>query len=360
MPIKKRVFIFGSGISVQAGFPLAIDFIPRIREYLNISNNCIDLDFKDDFNQFITHIDNSAPLLIRDIELFFTYLDLFNQDIRIDLYNELFLTIDNLIAFRKRLSGALLGLFGKIHSDLYSKTDPKIRKTLMEPYNLFCLGLSTDFQDTIITFNYDLLLEQELWVQGKWTFLDGYGIDKKVCNFEDDDHAYPDNKPRQSTVKIYKLHGSIGWIRSYPGNTGIYFEIDRNAFPGYTGKYFEKDDYLNTEAMSHDRGTTLIDPSYLKTFENENIKMLWQKADVAIQECDELFIIGYSFPMADLSAQQLMAGAVRKSMASKIVIVNPDDAVKNKAEIVLGRKILFVSNTFEGWLRLNKVNYGKI
>jgi len=357
--MKKRVFIFGSGVSVQAGFPLAYNFIPRIREYLNVSRDKLNIDFKDEFNRVIMHVENLAPLLVQDIELFFTYLDLFNQNNRIDLYNELFLETDNVTAFRKELSGTLLSLFESIHIDIYSRTDLEIRKALLEPYSLFCRDLSNDSEDTLITFNYDLLFERELWIQNKWTFLDGHGIDKDVRSFEDDSYRYPNNKPKRSKVIIYKLHGSVGWVKSSPSNDNIYFGIERNVFPDYTGKLFEKDDYLDTEAMARDRGTTLIDPSYLKTFENEKIKELWQKADSAIQECNELFIMGYSFPRADISAQQLIARAVRKSMISKIVIVNPDHTVKNKAEIVLGRKMLFAPNTFEEWVRHNKVNHDK-
>jgi len=349
--MKKRVFIFGSGASVKAGFPLACDFISRIKKHLNDSLNSLDSDFKDEFNRFIVQAEKLAPLLLRDIELFFTFLDLLDQNIRIDLYNELFLEIDNLAVFRKKLSGALLGLFEKIHVDIYSKDD-QTREVLM-PYNSFCLGLSANFKDTVITFNYDLLLERELWMQNKWTFLDGYGIEKDIKNFEDkvNNQKYPENKPKQSKVKIYKLHGSVGWIKSYPSNADIYFEIEKNVFPGYTGRFFEKDDYLNTEAIAHDRGATLIEPSYLKIFENQRIKELWQKAESDIEECNELFVIGYSFPAADISAQQLIATAIRKSNVSKIVIVNPDHNVKERAEILLGRTVSFVPRKFEEWVK---------
>jgi len=53
--------------------------------------------------------------------------------------------------------------------------------------------------DCIITFNYDVSLDRELHIAGKWELGDGYGFDF-------------DGFPCGSQTKLLKLHGSANWI----------------------------------------------------------------------------------------------------------------------------------------------------
>jgi len=53
--------------------------------------------------------------------------------------------------------------------------------------------------DQIITFNYDISLDAKMRESGKWSVGDGYGFTAQGL-------------PMKSTVKIFKLHGSINWL----------------------------------------------------------------------------------------------------------------------------------------------------
>jgi hypothetical protein len=53
--------------------------------------------------------------------------------------------------------------------------------------------------DSVITFNYDVSLDAKLHETGKWEIGDGYGFNVEGL-------------PCNSTVKLFKVHGSINWL----------------------------------------------------------------------------------------------------------------------------------------------------
>ena len=70
--------------------------------------------------------------------------------------------------------------------------------------------------DTVITFNYDLLIEQELLRRGLWNPIDGYCIGEVK---EEDLYLLTDiNK---SEVKVLKMHGSVSWESPSWHNTNL-------------------------------------------------------------------------------------------------------------------------------------------
>lgn len=51
---------------------------------------------------------------------------------------------------------------------------------------------------------------------------------------------------------------------------------------------------------------------------------LWDKAELAISKCKELYIIGYSFPDTDALSREMFAKAIRSnSILEKVIIINP-------------------------------------
>ena len=83
--------------------------------------------------------------------------------------------------------------------------------------------------DVIITFNYDCLIERVLHEAGLWTVLDGYGFPRVLKSSK----GGPPEPP--SSVKVLKLHGSLGWISGVLKDQDILF-IQNKAlgFAGYT------------------------------------------------------------------------------------------------------------------------------
>jgi hypothetical protein len=116
---------------------------------------------------------------------------------------------------------------------------------------------------------------------------------------------------KYSYLPILKLHGSINWFWSAhaPSET-IYY---RRFIPA------------EDEVLDWDKGVTpfIIPPVMDKNFlyNHTIIHVLWQKAKKLIQNADEIYIIGFSFPQTDTSIRFLFQSAL-ESKEPKIYVVN--------------------------------------
>lgn len=159
--------------------------------------------------------------------------------------------------------------------------------------------------DVVITFNYDLLVEQGLWEKGLWNPSNGYGVGK-IYNQEKCELS----NSAESKVIVIKPHGSVNWAaRSKLQNEiEIYTAhpfIDAPLFEGIQVKSkMPKYDYENT---SH-----IVLPSYVKSIKSYWESKLLRLACEAVSKADEIFILGYSFPEADAVANFIFAD--RKSV----------------------------------------------
>ena len=329
--MANKVFLLGAGFSKPAGFPLANDLLNFVRSYLNESSNGIDIGFKEELEIFINGIEH--PLL-SNIELLLTYIDLALSNHSIGMFTH-YASSDELQVFRLKFSGAIVRAFDNGHQKLNPKKDM---------YQKFCHKLQDG--DTVVTFNYDVVIEQGLWEQNKWTFLDGYGLKKDVNNFQAPfGGAYPSDLPTESLIKVYKLHGSLGWIDD--SNNQIIFRGMPDYFQDYRLLYCEKN--LYAKGARWDEGTTFIEPTYVKRFNCKPMLDLWKQSFQALQQSDEIIIIGYSLPEADAFARTLLASGVFKA-ASSITVVNPDASVFDNFERILDKKIIKKKMSFEEWM----------
>jgi hypothetical protein len=196
---------------------------------------------------------------------------------------------------------------------------------------------------------YDLIVEKGLWLKDKWTFLDGYGLAKNINDFQDTwGGKYPSDKPTESLVKVYKLHGSLGWIYDDLDEQIIFIGMP-NYFPGYAGLFCERN--LHTVGAKWDEGTTFIEPSYLKRFKCTPVLGIWERAFQALQQTNELIIIGYSLPEADVAAQVFLASAVRTSKIQSITVIDPCGSVFDKFCALFGKEIVKKEMPFEKWIK---------
>ncbi len=197
--------------------------------------------------------------------------------------------------------------------------------------------------DTIITFNYDLLLEKYLFQNDMWFPKDGYGftpaylpnINGKYLN-------------RVSEIKLLKLHGSLNWDRKADTNNiclnwqdddGNYF------FPGY----LEKENYNDFKYFgSHSSGGWIL-PSWFKQFDYNELITVWRKSFEALNTSEEIIFIGYSLPSAD-SAVYALFSTIDWS-GKKIIIYDPyADQLKDHFSKIMGKNIKYCKGKFEDFL----------
>ncbi len=348
--MSKRVFLLGAGFSRLAGLPLASDLWHFVLDYLKNSRDMRDTGssgFYKELLHFTEKIEVHYPWLLENVELLFTYIDLAHLHGNLGIFKKFFNDFAKLRIFRWRLSGALYRTIRYKH-DEFRSVNRKIteqHKNANKIYWWFCKQLNNS--DTVITYNYDLIVEIGLWLQNKWTFLDGYGILKKIESFQSNGIGYPPKKPTHSSIKIYKLHGSLGWFYDEQNEDIIFGEIN-DSFDDYFGNYYENN--RSDLCVRHDEGTTFIEPSFVKLFNRRILLDIWAKAFQEILKADELIIIGYSLPYADSAAITFLSSSIRCSNISNLKVVNPNPMVYAKFENLFNRKIISESYKFEDWI----------
>ncbi|MCW7469594.1 SIR2 family protein [Leptospira kanakyensis] len=191
--------------------------------------------------------------------------------------------------------------------------------------------------DTIITFNYDLILEQVL-SELKWDPLAGYCMDFFMPGI---DRIYPWVEPKANQLKYLKLHGSLNWQMEKDAfydvsDKRIFFSLNDLSRPwqdSYQGYYKERYSYY----------PYIIPPLIGKKYENKSIQHLWHISQALLENSKRIFIIGYSLPESDVIAEFMLRDA---NISNKeIKIVRKIGKNESKTEVEDRFKGIFFSQT---------------
>lgn len=202
--------------------------------------------------------------------------------------------------------------------------------------------------DTIVSLNYDTLLDSALWRHG-WNPQTGYGLSGGAKKY----HWRPDPHPSQnsaSTVRLLKLHGSVNWfVRGTVAGLGDVF----------TKKPVHVTAPRRNEMARHIR--QIIPPVYGKTFKHDHWRSLWDRAYTALLEAETLVIVGCSLVDTDFHLRALASRVVKwrkkqKSLFRSVVLVDRNLRVRRKWQKVLrGTAAEYRSvNGFENFLSEEK------
>jgi hypothetical protein len=225
--------------------------------------------------------------------------------------------------------------------------------------------------DSILTFNWDTLLDRSLFSSGKWFPDTGYGIvPKQIFRNE---WMLPQNN--ESKYSLIKLHGSTNWLTSYPvwnenelifshttGDSDVFvYQETTDPYPCYDGRFmagYEPFSYgyyppnlfvdsikpedghifvrytlrngMNNQGSAPSNGIEsmplIITPVKQKEYGRFGnlFEKLWNMAYRSIKEADRIFIIGYSFPQTDLRSNELFSKAfMERNSIPEVIIINP-------------------------------------
>jgi hypothetical protein len=162
------------------------------------------------------------------------------------------------------------------------------------PYERWITEL-VDSGDTVITFNYDCLLERlnrhiadTMPGARGIVFLDTRGTADGLWD------------KRDNSPCVLKLHGSIAWRRiCKPDGTLEHY------------KHFPGEDELALQLKAEQ--LAILTPGPGKLVATKELKPLWDKAKGAIKEADAVVFIGYRFPPSDSAARSILLGAVSEN-----------------------------------------------
>jgi SIR2-like domain len=168
-------------------------------------------------------------------------------------------------------------------------------------------------KNTIITFNYDTVLEDALenWQVPIW-----YGFE----SVEYDDSSKHARTKTDDSITVLKLHGSINWAQPNQPNQA-------NGLMRVFGSY--------SDILATNRNVVLVPPTWRKTFTGAFSEM-WDEALNALNEATRIIIIGFSLPPTDIHIKFLLAAGLQENISLRnIYCFNPNTEVeKNLFEIL--------------------------
>ncbi len=179
--------------------------------------------------------------------------------------------------------------------------------------------------DTIISFNYDCVLDFALKNHGvgKWNARYGYGLGLGARGklLTGDDYWQPDiSAAKDETVHLYKLHGSLHFQTS--------------------GQEDKPQVHLKERPYTKQAGNLrfeIIPPEWHKQYDKGLFSNLWSKAADALNRARHVVFVGYSSAPTDLHSTALFRTSVKKGKLKSLVVVNPDRDARYRTRGVLQR-----------------------
>ncbi|MBN1971795.1 MAG: hypothetical protein JW870_20720 [Candidatus Delongbacteria bacterium] len=310
--MSKTVFILGAGASISHSeriFPSYDKFFSKAKELHIFTNKNTGRVLKK-YKHLAKYILNVMKVDILnekieteiDIEKLMTFIDIEieNSDNR-ETYQ----------IFKKKLLQMIIDLFEALSNKIEIKSGD---------YNDFVKNIKQN--DTIITFNWDLLLDRLLKGKNQYSNLDNLILD------EMDLITYNrpiDNKMLINDGYYLKLHGSIDWRYCTNSNCDAYNKILNNEVDICT-RCFKK---LNRLIIP-----PIINKHYIIY---PFINKLWTLASIQLQHAHKVVIWGYRLPPTDFYSNWLLSK--NSNRAEEVSIINPDCILsEDRKDIRLNRK----------------------
>jgi SIR2-like domain len=242
--------------------------------------------------------------------------------------------------------------------------------------------------DIIITFNWDTLMERALMETKCWCVDDGYAVTPHSIFRDGWKNAASSLVP--SAFKIIKLHGSVNWLTAYPiyeqedlvlthtlpVESLFVYEHATKPYSTFAGRYmagyvpltygYYPPNLTGVPGRSAPEGykvvsvrpkfpwmpeggadesglpsmPLIIPPVRDKSYEffGSLFEGLWREAQEALRICEEIIIIGYSFPRTDLRSHALFTQAfMQRTSIPRVTIIDPSpERIVQKFKIDLG------------------------
>lgn len=219
------------------------------------------------------------------------------------------------------------------------------------------VGDSNDIH--VLTFNHDLEVEKTLTAIGRVQMYKKFG--QTLCL----PYSYGSELVRARTfgpgrvdrfdvspvepqqyVWLFKLHGSLNWASVHDSADPPFHEV---LSPARDLRWTSRTDIPTAMRVSDSGRKRYAVPLVVPPVHNKASIMppaltsLWEEAELALQQADEVTLVGYSCPEADAEAENLLRRGLRRNGSPDLLtIVNPDSsAVGRFAEIVPGVPIRY-------------------
>jgi hypothetical protein len=164
-----------------------------------------------------------------------------------------------------------------------------------------------DTDATVITFNYDLLVELA-WLDlygspsAPWTHLYAVPVSPAAVRTT----GVLGGSRAVGGMRLLKLHGSLNWFYSGPGSHSgdTIYDVGITGGWSLTGLHPRYD-----KELVADRQPFIVPPAAVKSpyYANQTLAGQWRLAATAIQEAEEIVIMGFGLPPTDLLVSSMLA-----------------------------------------------------
>lgn len=332
-----KVFILGAGASKPAGAPLINEFFSegivhlkhgtafpdKLDNYKNFfaylkTKYGFDINDRDPYKSdpfvFVKDTKFNIEQILSDIEEAISNGNKNLEDTRKEVVRFVFITLENAVKYGS-------------NNNCY----PDFVKKKIDISNNDC---------TVITFNYEIILERALPL-GFFSY--GIDIDKdKNITFPTYEKYYKNN------LLILKLHGSLNWAVCFNCNKIHLFWSQR-----YDDIFKKRCKSCNSNLEAVLIPPTRVKSNHLKgVWKGIGLEKLWRIAKEKITSAGEITIIGYSFGEYDNEATGLILDAIKANIKKPILCIadpNVKEIFNKKIKVFVERRNYKDFIPFEGF-----------
>jgi NAD-dependent SIR2 family protein deacetylase len=199
---------------------------------------------------------------------------------------------------------------------------------------------------SVITTNYDFAIEWNLLTQRERDY--AHRIVDYGFNWRDVDDGEVYLRPTHPMYRIYKLHGSIDWLKcDRCGYIYVNPLVDI-----YDLAFSDKKKELNSCHCAYwPLKPVLVTPSYSRNTKDVNLSQIWRNTLEELRLADEWIIAGYSLPGEDLDIKSLFIRALAgRPNIPTIKVIQQSNRSKSRFDNFFGKnRYQFVCGGFENY-----------
>lgn len=252
----------------------------------------------------------------------------------------------------------------RLINEVLAETTNKIKigpRGLMYRFLLSELERVSQAKDlSIITFNYDLLIERTLdQIAARrgsdiFSFPGCYRLSEKI------DTTHIHRRPQFSNisekpigVEVLKLHGSLSWQSRHGSNIPSTNGLFRNT----RDVHIMNSPYISSSlTWKPDSKTIYLKPVIVPPVSGKRGMMhkalhpVWKKAASALRTAERVIVAGYSCPPLDIEARILLSENLRSNKNARLYIIDPNTAITSRFVEVCGVRHATVYGSIQQWV----------
>ena len=319
--MSDTVFIFGAGVSVQAGGPLMSNFIDIAEDLLQqdaFANKSKHVESIFDLLDELQKIYSKSKLDLNNIEALFGAVEMALTISKLGKY-----TIEEIKQLKKNLVFTIVKTIEKSIRFPFENSTAKIPSHL----GTFSKVIKKFKSASIITFNYDILVDYLLY-------------------HHDISFDYGFSRSQKNNLSLLKLHGSTNWALSNKGEIiTVPFDKLSNFFTVSENKkntLIEASNYFLDSVIHNEISESpfIIPPTWNKSYYQTSLSNVWNNAANALGNAKNIYVFGYSLPESDSFFRYLFSiGSMGKTRLRRFWVFDPDNTggVENRFSTLIGQ-----------------------